>query len=104
MSTEAVAYLPDLMDRSRLSGRSVAFVAAPADLAAAATDARVVVVDLVRPGALDAAVAVASTGTRVVGVAPHVDDDLRRRAVAGGVEVLTRSRFFADPDAVLSGR
>jgi len=90
-----VAYVPDLMDRSRLAGLpEVAFVASPADLAGAAAGADVVVVDLSRPGVLEALPALA--GTRTVGFASHVDRELLAAATAAGcTEVLPRSRFFA---------
>ena len=102
-----VAYVPDLMDRSRFSGRDVRFLATLADLVALGPTAGTVVVDLARPGALDAAIALAAErgdGPRVVGFAPHVDDELRSLAADGGVEVVPRSRFFARLDEVLSSR
>lgn len=89
-----VAYVPDLMDRSRLGALDAEFVASPADLVARGGGADVVVVDLSRPGALDAAVDLAAAGVDVVGFAPHVDDELRAGAAAAGVRVLPRSRFF----------
>lgn len=95
-----VAYVPDLMDRSRLTG--VTFVATPAELASA--DADVVVVDLSRPGVLELLPAVAERVPRIVGFGSHVDTELLAAARAAGcTEVLPRSRFFADPAAVLGG-
>ena len=94
-----VAYVPDLMDRSRLTG--VTFVATPEELAT--VDADVVVVDLSRPGVLDVLPAVAERVPRVIGFGSHVDTELLAAAGAAGcTEVLPRSRFFADPTAVLS--
>ncbi|MCU1498783.1 MAG: hypothetical protein JWM47_2736 [Acidimicrobiales bacterium] len=91
-----VAYVPDLMDRSRLArlGRvELVYVARPADLAEAARSGDVVVVDLSRPGVLDL---IGSLPAGVVGFASHVDTDLLAAARAAGCgEVLPRSRFFA---------
>lgn len=91
-----VAFVPDLMDRSRL-GRlgSVELVHArrPADLIDLATADDLVVVDLSRPGVLDV---LARVPGEVVGFASHVDAELLAAAVVAGCdEVLPRSRFFA---------
>lgn len=90
-----LAYVPDLMDRSRLGGLgdAVVFVATVDDLADAG-HGETVVLDLGRPGALAAASAAASRGARVIGFASHVDDELLQAAAAGGIEALPRSRFF----------
>jgi hypothetical protein len=87
-----VAYAPDLMDRSRIAAAvpGVVFVRSPDALAS--TPARLVLLDLSRPGALDALPTVAG---RVVGFGSHVDDELLAAARAAGCdEVLPRSRFF----------
>jgi hypothetical protein len=87
-----VAFVPDQMDRSRFPA-GVVFVARIGDLADAAADVDLVVVDLSRPGALEVVGAVA---VRVVGFAPHVDRELIDRAAhAGCDDVLPRSAFFA---------
>jgi hypothetical protein len=87
-----VAYVPDLMDRSRIGG-SVTFVRSPAELAAAAVDADLVLVDLARPGVLEV---LASIDAPTVGFASHVDRELIAAArVAGCGEVLARSAFFS---------
>lgn len=99
--TRIVAFVPDLMDRSRLGHRPVELAADLEQLASAAPGAAIVVVDLSRPGALGAAASLVGSGTRVVGFAPHVDDELRRSAASSGVEVVTRSRFFGHLDEVL---
>lgn len=103
MTTPTMAFVPDLMDRSRLSGHDVEFVRDLDDLVARGVDAALVIVDLSRPAVLPAATALVAAGVRVVGFAPHVDDDLRAAATAGGVEVLPRSRFFGDIGRSLSG-
>lgn len=88
--TRVAAYVPDLMDRSRFGGiDDVEFVGSPADLAA--VDAEVVVVDLSRPGVLDAL----PGGVRTIGFGSHVDRELLASARAAGVdEVMPRSEFF----------
>ena len=94
--TKVVAYVPDLMDRSRIAGAAdVSFVDRPAALAAAAADegADVVVVDLTRPGVLEA---ISSVGVRVLGFANHTERDLLESARAAGCEqALARSAFFS---------
>lgn len=101
MSVRALAFVPDLMDRSRLSALDVEFVRDLAELADRGAGAELVVVDLARPGTLPAAIRLVAAGVRVVGFAPHVDDELRATAASGGVEVLARSRFFADPGSAV---
>ena len=87
-----VAFVPDLMDRSRLSapGVEVAFVGDPEGLADAHAD--LAVADLARPGVIEALGAV--TGP-TVGFVAHVDAASMAAALAAGCdEVLARSRFF----------
>lgn len=101
--TRIVAYIPDLMDRSKVAAAApeAMFVRTPADLAAAAAGAELVVVDLSRPGVLEALADVA--GVRTVGFGSHVDRELLAAATAAGCdEVLPRSRFFADLQALLA--
>lgn len=95
-----VAYVPDLIDRSKVAAAApVTFVARPQDLAAAAEGADLVVVDLTRPGVLDA---VAGLGGRVVGFANHTERELMDAAAAAGCEtVLARSAFFSRLDQLL---
>lgn len=91
------AYVPDLMDRSKVAAVApgVVAVARPGELAAVASAGDVVVVDLSRPGVLDALPAVAATGARVIGFGSHVDRRLLDAARAAGCgEVLARSVFF----------
>jgi len=84
------------MDRSRLGalGAAVQFVTAIDGLGAAGKG-DVVIVDLGRPGALDAAASAVERGARAVGFASHVDDALLQAAKAAGVEAHPRSRFFS---------
>ncbi|HTJ75750.1 MAG TPA: hypothetical protein VL337_10335 [Acidimicrobiales bacterium] len=90
-----VAYVPDLMDRSKVSAAGdVRFVARPADLAAAAAAGDVVVVDLTRPGVVEVLGDLAAT--RVIGFANHTSKDVMAAARDAGVEqVLARSEFFS---------
>jgi hypothetical protein len=99
--TRVAAYVPDLMDRSRLAAvGDVSFVAAPSELPGVVAD--VVVVDLSRPGVLE--VLGELTGVRTVGFGSHVDEDLLAAATAAGcAEVLPRSRFFARLPELLGG-
>lgn len=98
MTRRVVAHVPDLMDRSRL-GRlgadvEVVFVARPEALADQVVATDLVVVDLSRPGVLEAVAA--GLAATVVGFAPHIDASLLAAAQAAGcTEVLPRSRFFA---------
>jgi DNA-binding NarL/FixJ family response regulator len=86
------AYVPDLMDRSRFAGVEVSFVTSPADLAT--TTAEVVVLDLGRPGSVEALPSLA--GRRVIAFGSHVDRDLLDAARAAGCDqVLPRSQFFS---------
>lgn len=103
-----MAYVPDLMDRSRLSavpGIDLRYVGAPEELVSLASgwvpDA--VVVDLGRPGVIDALRAGGIPG-RIIGFGSHVDTETLEAARAAGChEVLPRSRFFADPGRLLAG-
>jgi hypothetical protein len=93
------AYVPDLMDRSKLARADVRFARSPADLVDMEAD--VFVVDLSRPGVLE--VLPALEGRRVVGFGSHVDVELLEAArVAGCAEVLPRSKFFARAAELLS--
>jgi DNA-binding NarL/FixJ family response regulator len=100
---DRAGYVPDLMDRSRLGACGIRFVSSVADLVAAAASDQVttVVVDLQRPGVLDALPALAAQA-RVVGFAAHVDTETLDAATAAGCALaLPRSRFFARLPEVL---
>ncbi|HSH61547.1 MAG TPA: hypothetical protein VK988_18255 [Acidimicrobiales bacterium] len=90
--TRVVAYVPDLMDRSKLAAAGdVTFVATPAELAGTAAD--LVVVDLSRAGVLES---LGQVDARTIGFGSHVDHELLAAArQAGCDEVLPRSKFFA---------
>ncbi|MDQ1396562.1 MAG: hypothetical protein QOG64_1821 [Acidimicrobiaceae bacterium] len=89
-----VAYVPDLMDRSKVSaaaGDRVRFVSSPDQLVEAEAD--LVIVDLSRPGVLEV---LPSIETRTVGFGSHVDTErLEAARRAGCDEVLARSAFFS---------
>ncbi len=96
-----VALVPDLMDRSRLARRPIEFVNAAALLPIVAAGARLVVVDLSRPGVVDVLDALVESAARVVGFAPHVEDEVLALAVGHGVEAMPRSVFFRRIDELL---
>jgi hypothetical protein len=97
-----VAYVPDLMDRSRISAAvaDVRFVASPGELAGAATEADVVVVDLGRPGVVDV---LPGLPGRVLGFVSHVDRATLAAAEAAGSEAMARSEFFSRVAELLEG-
>lgn len=94
-----VAFVPDLMDRSKVAAAAegrVRFVGSPAELVGAAAGADLVVVDLGRPAVLAVLAEVAGV-TRVIAFGSHVDGaTLSAARDAGCDEVLARSAFFGD--------
>jgi hypothetical protein len=102
-----VACVPDLMDRSKLAaaltGLDVTFVPTPAALGPVLADrqADLVLLDLSRPGAIDAIAGLAPT--RVVAFGSHVERELLDRARTAGAEVMARSAFFG-PTGFLAER
>jgi 2-keto-3-deoxy-6-phosphogluconate aldolase len=92
-----VALVPDLMDRSKVASvlPAAVFVSRAADLVAAAEGAHLVLIDLRRPGALDAVAAISATGVATIGFGSHVDRELLEAARSAGCgQVLARSAFF----------
>jgi hypothetical protein len=99
--TRVLAYVPDLMDRSRISAAAVDVTFARSPAALEAADADLVVVDLGRPGVLDV---LGRIGVPVIGFASHVDRDLMASARAAGCgTVLARSAFFSRLGQLLKG-
>ena len=98
--TAVVAFVPDLMDRSKVAavgGDRVAFVSSVSALAAVDPAVDLVVVDLARPGVLAALSRLRAGGStvRVIGFGSHVERELLDAARAAGCdEVLARSAFF----------
>ena len=99
--TRIVAYVPDLMDRSKVAAAGdCVFVSRPGDLAGRCSSADLVVVDLTRPGVVDV---LAGLDARVIGFANHTSRDVMEAARAAGCEqVLPRSDFFAQIDELLA--
>ena len=98
-----VAYVTDLMDRSKVESAvdGVSFARDPA----AAAGADVIVVDLARFGNAVGDIRAAAPDARIVAFGPHVDDELLERARAAGADtVLARSQFFRDPAAAVTGK
>jgi hypothetical protein len=98
-----VAYVPDLMDRSKLAAAdpAVTFVNRPGDLPAAADGADLVVVDLGRPAIFEVLAEVTGVA-RVIGFGSHVDRATLERAKAAGCEAMPRSQFFRSLGELLS--
>lgn len=97
--SHVVALVPDLMDRSKVAaaargvGATLSLVSASSELTGAADGADLVIVDLARPGVLDALAHLTQVTT--LGFASHVDRDLLASARRAGChEVLARSAFF----------
>src|SRR5262249_45830961 len=93
-----VAYVPDLMDRSRITAVAAGctFVRSAEELVQASSQAGPVVVDLNRPGGLAALARVTSRAPRTLAFASHVDRDVLDEARAAGCDqVLARSAFFS---------
>jgi|SRR5581483_5742412 len=98
---DVVAFVDDLMDRSRITAAvsGVRFARAP-DAAGAAD---VAIVDLARHAAVVRALRAGNVELRIVGFGPHVDGDVAQAAHADGADlVLPRSRFFHDVAAALT--
>ena len=87
------AIVPDLMDRARIDEAILGVHhTTPGKVGSLAGPDDLILVDLRRLGA-QVALAVA-TGARVVGFAPHVDDETLASAADAGCEALPRSVFF----------
>jgi hypothetical protein len=94
------AYVPDLMDRSKVAAAApdTTFVARLEELAS--VDADLVVLDLTRPGAVEV---ISSVRARTVGFCRHTMTDVIAAAEAAGCDrVMVRSAFFADVAGALS--
>jgi hypothetical protein len=87
------AIVPDLMDRARIDEAILdVHHTTMGKIGSLAGDGDTVLVDLRRAGP---AVALAvATGARVIGFAPHVEDDTLEQATVAGCEALPRSVFF----------
>jgi hypothetical protein len=97
---DIVAFVDDLMDRSRLSGAipGVRFGRTVDD----AGGADVVIIDLARYRDLVRAVRGTHDAARIIGFGPHVDDEAMESAREDGADLaVPRSRFFRDPAATI---
>ncbi len=99
--TRIEAFAPDLMDQSKLRAafRDHDFALLRSAGAIEDSTADLLLVDLGRPGVLDAITAATSAADfgerQVIGFGSHVDDDLLAAAEqAGASQVLPRSVFF----------
>jgi hypothetical protein len=100
MNQKVAAYVPDLMDRSKVAAAApgATFVVRADDLVT--VDADLVVLDLTRPGAVDV---IPRVQARTVGFCRHTMRDVIAAAEAAGCDrVLVRSEFFADVPAALA--
>jgi hypothetical protein len=101
VALDIVAFVDDLMDRSRLSGALPATRFARDTSDAQAAD--VAIVDLARHADAVRALRAQSPSLRIVAFGPHVDDVAIERAQRDGADtVMPRSRFFHDPAAAIS--
>ena len=93
MST-VLAYVPDLMDRSKVAAACprARFVGAPSELVGSVAPDAVVIVDLSRPGVVD--ILSELQPARVVGFVSHLDRATVAAAKAAGCEAMARSEFF----------
>ena len=99
-----VAFVPDLMDRSKVAAAvpSAVVVRSLDRLAELAAPGTTIVVDLSRPGVSDAIPALVAAGARVVGFGSHVAREDLAAAAAQGCAVYARSAFFADIAAAVA--
>jgi DNA-binding NarL/FixJ family response regulator len=91
-----VAYVTDLMDRSKVQSaiEGTTFAREPA----AAAGADVVIVDLARFADAVAEIRAHAPEARIVAFGPHVEGELLQDARDAGADaVLPRSQFFRDP-------
>jgi len=90
------------MDRSKVAAAgNVIFVSDPTRLASETEGADIVIVDLTRPGVLEA---VPSIGVPVIGFANHTQRELLDASrSAGCVEALPRSAFFSRLNELVGG-
>jgi DNA-binding NarL/FixJ family response regulator len=96
-----VAYVTDLMDRSKIQSAvpGATFARDPA----VATGADVVIVELTRFADVVTAIRAQAPDARIVAFGPHVDDELLQHARDAGADVvMARSQFFRDVFAAVT--
>lgn len=98
-----VAFVPDLIDRSRIAGvaEDATFVDSVAALVPASSNADIVLVDISRPGAVD--VLRELQCPRIVGFTNHTDKEGLEGARAVGAVSMARSDFFIGLEELLLG-
>lgn len=98
-----VAFVPDLIDRSRISSvvEDATFVERVSDLAAASAAADIVLVDISRKGAVD--VLSRLKCSRIVGFTNHTDKAGMEGARDAGAVPMARSDFFIGLEELLLG-
>jgi len=98
-----VAFVPDLMDRSRIASvaEDAKFVDSVAALVSAAPEADIVLVDLSRDGVIDALGQVHCH--RIVGFTNHTDKAAMKAAAAAHAVPMARSDFFINLEDLLLG-
>ncbi|MBI1845046.1 MAG: hypothetical protein HYR89_10630 [Actinobacteria bacterium] len=102
--SRVICYVPNLMDRSRISAGvpGAAFVASPEDLVERVAETQrdhpsdrvLVVVDLDRPGVIEAIEGLTGHGPGVIGFGSHVARDTLSAATAAGCRAFPRSELF----------
>ncbi len=106
--SRVIALAPDIMDRSKIviAAADTQFVASSSALRGALwLGPEVVVVDLARPGAVEAAGEAVAAGARVVAFGNHFQREVLAAArQAGCHDVVPRSEFFADAGSLLARR
>lgn len=96
-----VAYVPDLIDRSRITSvrAQAVFVDDLSGLAAASRSADVVLLDLSRHGVVDAIAGL--NAPRVVGFTNHTQRNAMEAARAAGAVAMARSDFFINLEEMI---
>ena len=96
-----VAFVPDLMDQSklRLEMPDICFVKEVSELID--IDVDLVIIDLSKPEVLDA---IPKIDSEILAFASHVDKEIIAKAKQAGCEnVSPRSKFFRDFDSLVNG-
>ena len=99
---EVVVFAPDLMDRSKITAAVPGASVVRSVDAVTSSPGVIIVVDLSRPGVVDALGGWVAAGARVIGYASHVDRDLIDAGRGAGAEVMARSAFFGRVAELLS--
>ena len=90
---KVAAYVPDLMDRSKVAAAAPGVEFVPNPRLLVEVEADLIVLDLSRPGVLEALSRLAHV--RTIGFGSHVDVETLEAATAAGCDVvLARSEFF----------